>query len=65
MIVKRVPPCGAAYFAHGGKVGKTPPGNGSEERLRVAGAPSRLFPEPLFTGAGHFGWSVSSGGPKL
>ena len=62
MIFKRVPPCGASYFAHGGKVGKTPPGISSEERLRAAGAPSRLIPGPLFTREGHFGPAVSFGG---
>ena len=56
-----IPPCGAAYFARGGKVGKTPPGNGSDERLRAAGAHSHLFPGPLFTRAGHFGAPVVFG----
>ena len=50
------------YFARGGKVTKTPPGNGSEERLRGAGAPSRLFPGPLVTRVGPFGLLVIPGG---
>ena len=61
-FIWRVPPCGAAYFARDGKVGKTPPGDGSDERLRAAGAHSHLSPGPPVTGAGHFGYFVSSGG---
>ena len=37
------------------------PGDGSDERLRAAGAHSRLFPGPLFTREGHFGLLVTSG----
>ena len=29
----RITPCGASYFAHGGKVGKTPPGAAFEEHF--------------------------------
>ena len=57
-----IPPCGAAYFARGGKVGKTPPGTAFDERLRAAGAHRRLVPGPLFTRAGHFGVPVVFGG---
>ena len=57
-----VSPCGATYFAHSGKVGKTLPGDGSDERLRAAGAHSHLSPGPPVTGAGHFGWSIIPGG---
>ena len=39
------------YFARGGKVTKTPPGNGSEERLRGAGAHSHLSPGPPIYGS--------------
>ena len=31
MCLRRVSPCGATYFAHGGKVGKTPLGVASEQ----------------------------------
>ena len=62
LLFGRVPPCGAAYFARGGKVGKTPPGDGSDERLRAAGAHSHLSPGPPFTKAGNFGLWVTSGG---
>ena len=34
------------YFARGGKVTKTPPGDGSGERLKAAGAHSHLIPPP-------------------
>ena len=44
------------------KVTKESPGNGSEERLRAAGAPSRLFPGPLVTRVGPFGLLVIPGG---
>ena len=64
-FVWRVPPCGAGSFARGGKGTKPPLGNGSEERLRTAGAPSRLFPRPLFTGEGNFGLLVISGGQNV
>ena len=40
------------YFARGGKVTKTPPGDGSDERLRGAGAHSHLSPGPPFYGGG-------------
>ena len=60
-FIEKVPPCGASYFARGGKVGKTPPGDGSDERLRVAGAHSYLSPGPPVTGAGSFGCLVNSG----
>ena len=46
VFIEKVPPCGASYFARGGKVGKTPPGDGSDERLRAAGAHSYLVPTP-------------------
>ena len=46
MIVKRVPPCGAAYFAPGGKVGKTPPGDAFKEHFACGGVPRRLSPGP-------------------
>ena len=41
LLFGRVPPCGAAYFARGGKVGKTPPGTApmsayAERALKVA-----------------------------
>ena len=45
-FIWRVPPCGASYFARGGKVGKPPPGDGSDKRLRGAGAYSHLVPTP-------------------
>ena len=61
-FIEKVPPCGASYFARGGKVGKTPPGDGSDERLRVAGAHSYLSPGPPVTGEGNFGLLVISGG---
>ena len=44
------------------KVTKESPGNGSDERLRAAGAHSHLFPGPLITKVGHFGLFVISGG---
>ena len=50
------------YFAHGGKVTKTPPGDAFDERLRGAGAHRRLSPGPPFTRAGHFGLPNCSGG---
>ena len=39
------------------------PGDGFGEHLRAAGAHRRLSPGPPVTRVGHFGWSVSSGGP--
>ena len=66
LLFGRVPPCGAAYFARGGKVGKTPPGTApmsayAERALKVAfptpSGPSGhlpltggVGPGPLFTG---------------
>ena len=38
------------YFARGGKVTKPPPGDGSDERLRAAGAHSHLSPGPPLRG---------------
>ena len=38
------------------------PGDGSDERLRVAGAHSHLSPGPPVAGAGTFGCLVNSGG---
>ena len=52
------------YFLLAQKVTKDALGVDSGERLRAAGAHSHLPPRPPFTGAGHFGWSVSSGGPR-
>ena len=42
----RVSPCGASYFAHGGKVTKTPPGTAQDERSALKFA----FPRPLYEG---------------
>ena len=49
------------YFARGGKVTKTPPGDGSDAPLRAAGAHSHLSPGPPFTRAGNFGLWVYPG----
>ena len=49
-------------FLNDQKGTKESPGNGSDERLRVAGAHSHLFPGPLITKVGHFGLFVISGG---
>ena len=49
-------------FLNDQKGTKESPGNGSDERLRGAGAHSHLFPGPLFTGAGPFEHFVRFGG---
>ena len=44
----------ATYFAHGGKVGKTPPGTAQDERFALIFAlpiPSGLRPSPLDKGS--------------
>ena len=43
-----VPPCGASYFAHGGKVGKTPPGIASGEHLPTVVLTVSLSPDPFY-----------------
>ena len=48
-------------FLNDQKVTKESPGDGSDERLRAAGAHSHLSPGPPFTGAGHFGFLVDPG----
>ena len=60
--MNRIPPCGASYFAHGGKVGKAPPGGSFNEHMAYASVHRRRPPDPLVTGAGHFGLFVISGG---
>ena len=44
----RVPPCGASYFAPGGKVGKTPPGIASGEHLPTVVLTVSLSPDPFY-----------------
>ena len=53
---------GRCAFLNDQKGTKESPGNGSDERLRAAGAHSHLFPGPLFTGAGPFGFMYVPGG---
>ena len=60
--MKMIPPCGAAYFARGGKVGKTPPGGSFDEHMACTSVHRRRPPDPLVTGAGHFGAPVVFGG---
>ena len=64
-LLRRFRPAGRRSrcdFLSDQKVTKESPGNGSDERLRVAGAHSHLFPGPLITKVGHFGLFVISGG---
>ena len=49
-------------FLNDQKGTKESPGDGSDERLRVAGAHSHLSPGPLFTGVCPFGLCVIPGG---
>lgn len=61
----KVPPCGArgrCPFLSDQKGTKESPGDGSDERLRGAGAHSHLSPGPPVAGAGTFGCLVNSGG---
>ena len=50
------------YFAHGGKVTKTPPGDAFGEHFAFGGVPRRLSPGPPATRVCHFGLFVISGG---
>ena len=55
----RVPPCGAAYFAPGGKVGKTPPGTApmsayAERALKVAFPRTPIYGGDVFLEARNF-----------
>ena len=47
-FVLEVPPCGASYFAPGGKVGKTPPGIASGEHLPTVVLTVSLSPDPFY-----------------
>ena len=51
----------ATYFAHGGKVGKTPPGTAQDERFALIFA----LPRTPFTGAPPEKFSRSSGAQNL
>ena len=67
-FIWRVPPCVAwerCYFARGGKVTKTPPGDAFDEHLALPVLIGGFPPVPLFTRVCPFGCSVISGGQNV